>query len=167
MRSPVIAFSIIAATVSPTLIAAAPASPIPGFPSPVDSVAHQSIPRQLPPQAAAPVSLISGATGNTAESSGPRQQAKSRSKTQKTDRKNTPRPVERRAYDSDTAGGNAHSGGSANASGGNVANVAEDDTAVPSLTNTGSSTCSYMLCCVPFSIFSCRHCWYRKYQRHG
>lgn len=38
--------------------------------------------------------------------------------------------VARRAYDADTAGGNAHTGDSSNVNGGSVANVADDDGAI-------------------------------------
>lgn len=42
----------------------------------------------------------------------------------------------KRAYDQDTAGGNAHTGDSSDVNGGSIANVADDDGTV---TNTDSS----------------------------
>ncbi|TCD70673.1 hypothetical protein EIP91_002397 [Steccherinum ochraceum] len=129
MRSPVLAFSIIAATVSPTLIAAAPASPIPGFPNPVDNV-HQLATRQISPGSTAPVEMLANTAGATSgsNSGGPRSEAKANRHQSKAaqDRRPHPNKVQRRAYDGYTAGGNAHSGGSANASGGNIGNFSED-----------------------------------------
>ncbi|THH32332.1 hypothetical protein EUX98_g1866 [Antrodiella citrinella] len=130
MRSPVLAFSILAATVSPSLIAAAPTRNV--------GLSHRQIARQVPNL---PVSAPNGVpsppgvgavkeVSSSTQSSNPRQQAKSNRPNNKSNHKEDrgPKPahVDKRAYDGYTAGGNAHSGGSAPASGGNIANISED-----------------------------------------
>ena len=101
MRSPVLAFSLFAATVAPTLVAGAP-TPIPG--------GSPHIAREFPvPAAPAPPSVP-----------------------------NLP-ILGKRATDGGTAGGNAHSGNSNDASGGSVGNVSDSDTTAQG--NTAASAC--------------------------
>lgn len=133
MRSPVLAFSIIAATVSPSLIAAVPIPVIPVVSNSIEPSRHL-IRRNL---SSLPIPDLPAA--KNAEKPG--------HKDSSTPKK--PKAVEKRAFDDFTAGGNAHSGGSANASGGNVGNFAESETpagdnAAP-LINTASSKCLYSL----------------------
>lgn len=114
MRSPVIAFGILAATVSPTLIAAAPASsPVPG------AGAVTNAPHNIPIGAARvpplpdtnPLGLLNaGGLPNGSH--------------------------KKRADDVDTAGGNARTGNTASSDGGSVANIGDPDT---TLTNDDSS----------------------------
>lgn len=149
MRSPVLAFSIIAATVSPSLIAAAPVNQLGGSLSPVESVSHHAIRRQLPstPDPTSAVGLLGSsggsATGNQRqEAKANRHRTKSGNKSDRANtRQNTPQPVAKRAYDGFTAGGNAHSGGSANASGGNVGNFSDDpdEVQINNASNTAGS----------------------------
>lgn len=149
MRSPVLAFSIIAATVSPSLIAAAP---IPSIPVVSNSIApsrhlvRRDLPVSVPQIGKLGGEKTSNPHGHQDTSASPK-----------------PRPVERRAFDDFTAGGNAHSGGSANASGGNVGNFAESETpnganAAP-LINTASSKCLHSLQRSDDLCFGIRYCW--------
>lgn len=117
MRSPVIAFGILAATVSPTLIAAAPAGAGPNLPTTGLGVTRftgggtPNLPGTppLPGGVGSPnaLGLIPAGGGKT-----------------------------RRANDADTAGGNARSGNTASSDGGSILNDADDDT---TMTNDDSS----------------------------
>ena len=111
MRSPVIAFGILAATVSPTLIAAAPTSPnVPGVAA-VSSTASGA-PNTVPHvPAAAP-----GAPGGVPAGSSPLGFFPGIGSHRK------------RADDSNTAGGNARTGNTNSANGGSVVNNADPDT---------------------------------------
>ena len=107
MRSPVIAFGIFAATVSPTLIAAAPVSPVPG----ANSVTS------LPHSATGPLPAGIGGTVNSATpydtlSGGAAPAAAAGAK---------------RADDGLTAGGNAHTGNAGPSDGGDIVNAADND----------------------------------------
>lgn len=107
MRSPVIAFGILAATVSPTLISGAPASPNLPNTGVVTNLVGGLLPAAHPeiPHARRSDSIF-GILG-------------------------------KRADDGATAGGNAHTGNTNSASGGEIVNEAEDD---ETETNDASST---------------------------
>ena len=135
MRSPVIAFGIFAATVSPTLIAAAPVAPVPGANS-VTSLPHSAtgpLPAGLgiTVNGATPYGALSGAPGSPAA------------------------PGSKRADDGMTAGGNAHSGNAGPSDGGRIANEADPD---DTLTSDDASKClqifasSYMLMLAQTSV---------------
>lgn len=115
MRSPVIAFGLFAAAaVSPSLVSAAPAGTpnvaglvphIPGPPNPTSNLPAPPVRRQ---------DVRDVVTPPTVNTDGKKHKQRSK-----------------RALDSGTAGGNAYSGGSSDASGGNLANHGgggEDDT---------------------------------------
>lgn len=136
MRSPIIAFSIVAAaTVSPTLVSGAPASP------------------NLPNGLAIP---------NTASASHMQPHAFARQipSLPETESKDTRHPRTKqhvaRVDDSQTAGGNAYSGASSDTNGGTIYNEAgsEDDT----ITNTGSSKVSMIDIIGNYSHRFFRHC---------
>lgn len=106
MRSPVIAFGIFAATVSPSLIAAAPTSPsLPGAGAVTGSAGT------LPAPNANSVPSVPGAPGGFFHNL-------------------IPHP--KRANDAGTAGGNARTGNTSTASGGSVVNNADDTTTLTS-----------------------------------
>ena len=116
MRSPVIAFGILAATVSPSLIAAAPASASPNLPSTgtVTGASHNVPVGALPPPppvpgaaGASPLGFLSGIPASR-----------------------------KRADDSGTAGGNARTGNTASSDGGSVLNNADE---TETMTNDDSS----------------------------
>ncbi len=105
MRSPVLAFSIFAATVAPTLVAGAPT------PRPYSGNV-ESAPTLTRREGLSPASLPGLPSLPAA-------------------------PVRKRATDGGTAGGNAYSGNSNDASGGSVGNVSDSDTAAQG--NTAAS----------------------------
>ena len=118
MRSPIIAFSIVAAaTVSPTLVSGAPTSPnlAPGAPN----LGGISTPEAPPPVPHAKFARQLGAITADAAPNRPRTKHHAR------------------VDDSQTAGGNAFTGGSSDVNGGTIYNEAGsvDDT----ISNTGSS----------------------------
>lgn len=109
MRSPVIAFGILAATVSPSLIGAAPTSPNIPEAGAVTGATH-NVPTgaaQVPPLPDTnPLGFFTGIASK------------------------------KRADDAGTAGGNARTGNTQNSDGGAVVNDGDDDT---TLTNTDAS----------------------------
>jgi hypothetical protein len=101
MRSPVIAFGLLAATVSPTLIAAAPAVASPSLaPTNAVSGATHNVPLGAIPHTSVPASAL-GITGV---------------------------PSQKRADDANTAGGNARTGNTQSSDGGSVLNDGDEDT---------------------------------------
>lgn len=113
MRSPVIAFGILAATVSPTLIAAAPTSPnVPGVAA-VSSTASGASPNTVPHVPAAPGVPSAPGIPNGSSPLGFFSSMASHRK---------------RADDSNTAGGNARTGNTNSANGGSVVNNADPGT---------------------------------------
>ncbi|KAI0803088.1 hypothetical protein BC629DRAFT_95384 [Irpex lacteus] len=121
MRSPVIAFGIFAAAaVSPTLVSAAPASPRINEVSSVPHVAAADVSGLHPPHSRRDPQLPSlpldesgsHAAHNTQHSSSKKHKSK------------THHP--KRALDGNTAGGNAYSGGTSDATGGTIVNEGED-----------------------------------------
>lgn len=130
MRSPVLAFSVLAATVGPSLISAAPAG-TPGVDMVNGAASHfvRAVPAApaIPAAPGLPVSVptlpVPGAPTSTEP--GAHQPNKPKGGPAK------------RATDAGTAGGNAYTGGTTDASGGNVSNISNDpDTTV---SNTNSS----------------------------
>ena len=144
MRSPVIAFSIFAAaTVGPTLVSGAPASP--ASPDLGNVANHLPVVGSVPGTGAAAGNLPTSNAANThigSRSLGdPNDQPTPPSTAgiqglQSNSHGNQKHKGHKRAYDAGTAGGNAYTGGASNASGGTVVNENEDDTAV--LTNDAS-----------------------------
>ncbi|CDO70265.1 hypothetical protein BN946_scf184942.g65 [Trametes cinnabarina] len=162
MRSPVIAFSIIAAAVSPTLVSGAPASPKldNAIAHTTDAVAsHQirDVPAGIPAAPVGASSLPLGAllSGQTPPSGQPsrnnqddpvhRTQAMKKAKAQAQSGQQNAIPKApavpavahkaKRAGDQGTAGGNAYSGAASSSSGGDVVNEADRGT----LTNADGS----------------------------
>lgn len=117
MRSPVIAFGIFAATVSPSLIAAAPTPQVPSTSS-VTSVKH-TVTNPLP------AGLASAANGGNV--------------TPPADPSVVFPHSRKRADDAFTAGGNAHTGNAGNSDGGRILNEADNG---EDLTSDDSSECS-------------------------
>ncbi|KAI0932572.1 hypothetical protein AcW2_001161 [Taiwanofungus camphoratus] len=133
MRSPVIAFSIIAAAaVSPTLVTGAPTSP-----NPDSTVRH--VARQVPANLPGPVGGVAGAvTGlgiisnhqpstNTNNVNSPEAHRAYEQKLHNPSSDGTDSRRRKRAMDSWTAGGSAYSGATSDTSGGSVVNDANDD----------------------------------------
>lgn len=173
MRSPVLAFSIIAATVSPSFIAAAPTGPAPPSLEPVENavgtVSHNLggvHARQLPPAPTVPaptnpLGIISSVTGG-ATGSDSHQQPGSHSNTTPKSSKAPPVPA-KRAFDAGTAGGNAHTGNASSASGGSVENISEDDTDVQT-NNMSSESTAFRLIPALHLMAPVRLRWSRCYQ---
>ena len=147
MRSPVIAFSLIAAAaVSPSLVSGAPTSPqLENALSQTEAVANPHQIRSLPEPVNTVFKAVSGGAPKTAavepeikddfdEDAEPSKrtaalrQANAPPGTQpQTNSAQPPMPpMQKRADNSDTAGGNSFTGGAGNTSGGGVSNYADD-----------------------------------------
>ena len=150
MRSPVIAFGLFAAAVSPTIVSAAPApkQPSGGFNAKgiqeVGSSTVSMIARQLPGLPTVPgtpdIPALHSASDDKKEPADDRAHSSHKKSKGK------------RAYDWGTAGGNAYTGATGSASGGSVINHADGNPATPAammgtgtLTNAAGTSVSYRL----------------------
>ena len=143
MRSPVIAFSIFAAAaVSPTLVSAAPATPNVGGGALVPTPGFQR------------TDAITGV--------GPHLPARPQAQPHSHENTNPRHKQHSRALDGGTAGGNAYSGSTSDATGGSIQNEASDDPDDEITNNTASGYLSGAITCIVshFQHLRCR--WYRR-----
>lgn len=142
MRSPVIAFSIFAAAVSPSLVGAAPASPnLAGASAITGSGLADHLPAGLPGNIpGAPGLPTRRAYSDPSDAPVPPSAADIEGFQDRSQRKHG---HDKRALDTQTAGGNSYSGGTSQTSGGSIGNSADADNTL--INDTGSSEFSFAL----------------------